>query len=420
MYSYHGATFYPVGQGLFTAGRFVLGSDPPRRFHWIYDCGTSSRKPLLQTAIDNFVDRTHEAKPTVEVIAVSHFDKDHISGLVSLLKKVKVNVLLLPYMPLSQRISLAFALNVRHRARAMDFLINPVEVLIGLPDVSVERIVLVPATAGEAPPELFFAERNPNTLEGMRVDSREPRSDEERDDVDAMRHNGGNPIAIEFLRDGGSLRADQAFELVPYNDASLWARVNPRFRDAVERHRTSLMAGPSDRTRERALSDLKKTYDDCFGDSPEKRNLISLFLYAGPINVPRALGAWVCREVIRRNCREMDHECFGSWGRDYKCGLLYSGDGSLNTPRRLEQLTNYLGAARIARLACFQVMHHGALPNWHSKVPETLAPLVSVFSSDPGHLKYRHPSEIVRRSFRDYGPVQVDKENGFQLHFRNM
>ena len=227
-------------------------------------------------------------------------------------------------------------------------------------------------------------------------------------------------VAIEFLREGGSLRFNQGFELVPYNDASLWAQINSRFSDAVEQHRASLLAEPSVGARERALANLKETYDDCFGDSSKRRNLISLFLYAGPINVPRRTRAFICRELFARSRNDIDHECFWLRGSDDKCGVLYTGDGYLNTQRRLEQLTGYLGPARIARLACLQVMHHGALPTWHSQVPGTLAPLTSVFSSNPEHRGYKHPNGIVLRSFLDCGPVQVDKENGLRLHFQSI
>lgn len=162
MHSYHSATFYPVGQGLFSSGEFLLNHDRQRSFRWIYDCGTSSSKPLLQTALDVFIARAHEAKPTVDVVAVSHFDKDHIAGLVSLLQRANVGTLLLPYIPLSERMALALASDVRQRSRLMHFLINPIEVLNGLPNVSIERIVFVPASNGEPPPDLFSVDRNPN------------------------------------------------------------------------------------------------------------------------------------------------------------------------------------------------------------------------------------------------------------------
>jgi len=68
---------------------------------------------------------------------------------------------------------------------------------------------------------------------------------------------------------------------------------------------------------------------------------------------------------------------------------------------------------RIERVAVFLVMHHGAERNWQKGVAEAMAPLFSVFSSDPNRKQWGHPHGAVLRDFWRHGPVQVDKSQGF-------
>jgi hypothetical protein len=58
-------------------------------------------------------------------------------------------------------------------------------------------------------------------------------------------------------------------------------------------------------------------------------------------------------------------------------------------------------------------MHHGAKANWHHGVAAAIAPLFSVFSSDPERKKWKHPNAQVLRDFWCYGAVQVDKSTDF-------
>lgn len=85
--------FHPVGQGLFCSGElFSLCdtsiSNPRNLFRWVYDCGTSSKRSLLDEAIDQAFTAPlckQETEPTIDLLVISHFDKDHISGLPKLL-----------------------------------------------------------------------------------------------------------------------------------------------------------------------------------------------------------------------------------------------------------------------------------------------------------------------------------------------
>ena len=81
-----------------------------------------------------------------------------------------------------------------------------------------------------------------------------------------------------------------------------------------------------------------------------------------------------------------------------RCSMRYTGDSMcyLDTPIRLNHFVNYFLDERIGKVGVFQVMHHGSKKNWHHGVAARIAPLFSVFSSDPEHRKFG-PSR--RRSF---------------------
>jgi hypothetical protein len=208
---------------------------------------------------------------------------------------------------------------------------------------------------------------------------------------------------------------------VPYNDDPE-EPIPDTFRTDVRAETAALLNLAPD-GRNMALANLKRLYDAQFGDSSTKRNIISLFLYGGPI-----YASWKHTEM-----EPFFPWTFPSWAYPYssvplddvemhlntpspehhsRCSILYAGDGYLDTPARLARMAGFFGALRIQRTGAFQVMHHGARRNWHKGVAQALAPRFSIFSSDPDHKRFRHPHGPVLRDFWRYGPIQVDQSHG--------
>ena len=77
--------FQNVGQGLFSSGRIQMGD--ALAFHWVYDCGTSSSQKLIQNAVNKY--NSDKNQGNIDLLVLSHFDKDHISGVKELVKKQK-------------------------------------------------------------------------------------------------------------------------------------------------------------------------------------------------------------------------------------------------------------------------------------------------------------------------------------------
>lgn len=137
-------SFYPVGQGLFSSGKIFSPGREGASFTWVYDCGTTSSQSYLDDALDRF-----STFWNVDLVTISHFDKDHISGMVKLLMRVSVEDLLLPYMPLWQRLILVIEANITFRAPLARFLLDPVGFISEIPNARVKRILF--AMPSESP-----------------------------------------------------------------------------------------------------------------------------------------------------------------------------------------------------------------------------------------------------------------------------
>ena len=85
-----------VGHGGFHTG--TLGTEI-HRLHWIYDCGSWKRQGRLIECIDEFVARIAPSD-RVDLLFISHFDADHVSGLRRLLTAIRdrVDTVIVPYL----------------------------------------------------------------------------------------------------------------------------------------------------------------------------------------------------------------------------------------------------------------------------------------------------------------------------------
>ena len=230
----------------------------------------------------------------------------------------------------------------------------------------------------------------------------------------------GVQTQVEFLRKGSAITFKWIWEFVPYNDDPE-EEIAEEFKAQVLQTRQRLLGKGTLRGRNSALRALKKIYDDQFGDNSEERNMISLFLYAGPI-YPSWRNVWLSDALqgfsslgspffwIRRL-----HILHRADGAIRCCSLTYSGDGYLDTAVRLQRMVTYFRQDRIDKTGVFQVMHHGAEANWHKGVAVSIAPVFSVFSSHPEHKKFGHPHAAVLRDFWRWGAIQVDKRIGFHV-----
>jgi len=397
-------------------------------FLWVFDCGTTSSQALLKGALDRFAGEYVAKKQLLDLVVLSHFDKDHISGVVDLLGRFEVDVLLLPFVPLAQRIILAFHEGIAVDDALFSFFINPVGYLNEADVQGVRRVVFVPSTNGEGPGpadarnETSDApDRWPEHEDSYRLDfDARPLPDDVFGAAgDEPRKKIGN---VSMLNPRSVLRAASVWEFVPYNDETLSLQPGKSWLEEVEALRDQLLGEKRGEKRTKLLASLKRRYDKEFGADSKGRNQISLFLYGGPASIRAPDGCrgnygwtfkgdppFISSGELVRGWRAADRP-------GERAAVLYTGDGYLDTRTRIEALLRFVGSARIDRTAVLQVMHHGARNNWSPGVASAIGPWFSVFSSDPNHQGYQHPHAEVLRDFWLCGPVQVKSDSDAEIH----
>lgn len=390
--------WWPVGQGLFMSG--CIGDlNRAATFCWVYDCGTSSPMSVLDKAIVDY--RTgwpSNGSNNLDLLAISHFDNDHISGISALIKGQTVKTVMLPYFPLWQRLIIAAEQGIVTTDPVFEFFVDPVAYLMGVDGGEIREILFVPTHGPDdiasAAPE---APESPESGESIIVDYGVPPEDAMGDPAIGA----DSDKRVKFLRAGGRIAVSSIWEFVPYNDSHLLPKATPTFLAAAAR---VVRIFKKERYRAKALRLLKRLYDHHFGKSGLRRNLISLFLYSGAVGRQAKL-EYYCTSGhnIKWNARKNNF------------AQLLTGDGYLNTATRLDALKRfYLLDQRLARAGVLQVMHHGALSNWHHGVASALAPAVSIFSSEPSRSPH-HPHPSVLNDFSSWCPVQVDSANSYCL-----
>lgn len=416
--------FLPVGQGLFVSGSVEFWPVPPvghRNIHyrgrpprkaagsyrWVYDCGTSSGNHLVSNAIDRL--RAISGGARLDLLTLSHFHNDHISGVVELLKKVGAGTVMLPWAPLWYRLVIGFDQGMTSGDLEMLFYIDPVAYLEQAAGDGFDRVVFVMPSNDRGPPFLIDPPGPFPFPDGFEARAKDEGPGEPAS-LDELELSGGRmPSRVRTMRPGQSIPVFQGlWEFVPYNDPATRPADPYGFAKIVEGYRKDLLAGDDD-ARDQALKDLRKHYEATFGRGA--MNNVSLMLYGG------AVGPWhQVRYSEKHYVRFRQVSCQSDYhAQNAKGAILLTGDGVLNAAKKWHDLEDYLDAKRVTRTAVFQVAHHGARANWYDGLAVRAVPRTSVFSSDPAH-SYGHPHAEVLRDFWSFHPVQVDQHSGYSTH----
>ncbi|WP_245498395.1 hydrolase [Rhizobium leguminosarum] len=395
MNAYLELDWWPVGQGLFSSGLLTYDHGVVR---WVYDCGTTSSNRYLESALlDYGQEKADSGSSAIDFAVLSHFDRDHVSGFERLVSRHPIRMVLLPYIPLWQRLVIAAEEGIAADEPLFRFFVNPAGYLLAVPGSEIRQVIYVPAggddeSGGDDGGLPFTPAPEDGSSGDLKINYGEPPEDVS---MSVVAKSFDDP-RVRYLASRGRLVLP-FWEFVPYNDADLQFRVGASFLAAaaplVERLRNPKRGSPA-----AALKKLKALYDRTFGKSSARRNQISLFLYSGPLGQTFLADAYPHHTGLHRRFAQ-----------------LSPGDGLLDTPDRLTRMIDFYGSdTRIAKLGILQVMHHGAASSWHDGVAERLCPVSSIFCSEPTDKRYRHPHADVLRDFWSYGAVQVDSVERFQ------
>ena len=394
--------FWNVGQGLFSSGRIQMGNAPA--FHWVYDCGTSSSQQLIQNAIQKYNQQENNAD--IDLLVLSHFDKDHISGVKELLKNGrKIKRWVVPYYPLWQRLVIASLLDIQPDDEEWAFYQNPIQYLTThfTEELKETQFLLLPAKENES--EISISLDSSNFDDVLSFETTEKLSDEFYN-LEQNVH-WLNPDKALLLRKG-----EEQFEFVLYNvPFHLLTKVPTNltaFQKQVKQIIQSHQANFTDPT-----PALKILYTLTFGNGSKNKNIISQYLYIRNIKLPSFLG--MGNNHIFDVSIGNENEIAVIPKDKTKNAILYTGDAFLNDLPLLTDLTQSLGTERIERIYCLQVPHHGSKHNWQQGLANIFSPCISVFSAD-SQRRNGHPHGEVLKDFSTYTPILVNKNKRLSIY----
>ena len=402
--------WWPAGQGLFASGTIQREGREP--LAWVYDCGSWPDVSIISSCVERFkVSSEHWGVQRIRLAVLSHFDRDHITGFVELLKSWDVQTLLIPFVPRWVRLQIALSEELTAGDDLFSFYLDPVSYLAEAAGGRLGEIIIVPgAGPDDTPSDEPLEPTEPLTpgSEGEEDGLKRPfeklvfREGPPPEDADVPPGplDRFPEIEVRYLEAGGRLVVPSAWEFVPYNDASLAWKAPPTFLATAEALISDLL-DPTRSDRVATLFALKEHYESVF-KTPRHRNEISLFLYSGPVQ----------REIELRWARDHRHD-LPRERRRYS--QMHTGDAYLDTDARLEAFERYFAPAdRLNRSAFLQVMHHGSRSNWLPGTADRLNPHTSLFCSDP-EAGNHHPHAEVLRDFWGHRPIQVDANQGYHL-----
>lgn len=420
-----GYRYHPVGQGGFCSGWFTRRDHS--RFHFVYDCGTEfglkpKRRSHVQREIDALASSIagSSSKPlTLDLVTLSHFDEDHLSGLTDLISVFRVERLLLPHLSPWRRLCVALEKRAKVGSDLFAFIEAPAAFLLErFPDQIGEILLVGPGGDVAGPPgepEVPIAPSAPRGGAGkMAIEDSQPGASGDADDH-------LNDPRVNILRGGAAITIDHLWEFLPYNDERMAADVTDAFKTAarplVEKVRDHSLA---ERTREYALRQLQQLYDTTFrsrkGDPnrARRRNEISLFLYSGPIGKVRLLDFG--EQIVRHDLPPIS--CWSPTSNrifDDRFAQMFTGDGYLLDDDEWNAfVAYYMPHDRLRRAGLFQVPHHGSHKNWLPGHAQLLSPVASIFCSNPTGV-HRHPRRDVLADFTPWNPRQVDGVHGWEV-----
>ena len=436
---YHVRRQMPVGQGGFHVGGLRLLATHPWRdqprgraarftgaeFLYVYDCGSEPKKHVYRE-IKNLLDCRPERQ--LDVLVLSHFDRDHICGTPRLLRKsggFQVDTIILPFVDMDERIvalARAAASTEAFGGQIDTFFVNMVfDPAATLAAFGPRRIVFVRGGSddegrgpGEAPdPDARFDRKPGRDPEGkVSVDFKAAYPNDPQRPLEMMiRGREANSVVLE-VRHAAAVVHDPSWsllwKLVP------WVRPADRaavaaFRAGVEKLFKWTM-GTFDakitdpEVRQQMVttkrSGLAKVYKAAFSD----KNLTSLCLYSGL--------------VAPAECDALAIEPAMSAHDLTKIGWLGTGDTHLTKPADRAAFAHGYGDD-VEHASTFVFPHHGSIKNTD---PDNLVSDADhwVAAADPIH-EWEHPhwslQQAVSALKRAFHRVRSPEATGYSEAF---
>lgn len=417
-------TFHNVGQGLFYTGEI---SSNKSIFRFVYDCGQENSNKNVCSAVDAFHSRVMDGdigneKPLINLLIISHFHYDHVSGLRKFFERFTVDTVVMPYLYPCERYFILFE-EFFEKGNHFDeqdtwyfeFLKNPIAYLMD--NGFVKRVVVLVCDKNRMKDNFeyrageilifsrFFDDNTPdeeytilewNDFKGMLVF-------EDFDGLDLLDEKDSNIInryenvfvksAFRSIR-GISFSAEQrafwkmAFFNYQAGDISKLRNFNDSMRNKIkevyndeditdEDFQTLIKTVLKDKGNYKKLKSIyKETFKQFFGNSDI--NNTSLILYHAPMEK-------ICfyDKSLKGETKEKDAKIRGH---------LLTGDINLNFID-INELNRYFDFTNNDVMVAL-VPHHGSKNSWNENILEIIKPIKWVIACGFKN-KYKHPHNEV-------------------------
>jgi hypothetical protein len=429
--------FHPAGQGVFASGTLIEGQADQDPFDWVVDCG-STNQDVLKPAIQAYRS-SDPGNRDLDLLCLTHFDKDHVSGLGDLLSGRRVETIVMPYYTPLERL----IIGSRHRSAPrgyFDFLGNPVGYLLESA-ASIRTIILV----GPPPPESdlgdTLAERRPRPTPGSEGRKMPPKSEwrfeaKELQDlpaklpiVDDATRVLAESLGTELRTASGSFPAQ-----VCRASAAGWEFLffhKPIPPEAISQLKEEIDKVIARRFRRRSpdlgsalrSETFRKRIREIFSETiapPNDINSTSLCVYSGPL--PPARSSSISIEApARLGARHYRIGCNHCESEQPKCSILYTGDTNLRKQSDRKELHDSLRKERRDQISVFQVPHRGSRYNWAPGAERHFFHDWSVFCADDRLKRPGHPHNEVFADLLYRNPILVNAKDGWNwqgtVHF---
>lgn len=409
--------FNNVGQGLFYSGE-IIGDK--FEFFIVYDCGTFSRKSFIEREVQRVRKKIENTAKKINLLVISHFDADHVNGIASLLAKMQVDTVIIPYIIPLYRLAIA-AKYPNEKKDYYSFMSNPVKFLT---DRGVKNIILL---GGSSPSEEnkvdLNPENNPNDnnllINKLLDDNNLKRSFTEDPNyekdilnnkfVHIKSHNG-----YLFLRQFWYFRffnyKVSGCTILEFKQALSNSNIDI---STISKIRELIMRLDDKKTAKKIKACYKKIYSDI--------NETSIIMYHGPLGNPKNYNLGYFNYKYIYHFKYIRFEFYVRYLFSYFSNIIAvkteSGQiinsnlygtmllGDINLNKRFNEIMMHFQES-LKRTQFILVPHHGSRISWNSKLIErTSDKAVWIYSA--GINRKKHPSKSVIDCFRCLFPPKL-------------
>ena len=358
-------TFHPVGQGAFYSEEIEQHNQ--RIFRMVYDCGSLS---LKQSTLEKRIKSDFANDLNVNILFISHFDKDHINGVTHLSPKVVI----LPFLTNEQIQILRVYNKVVENTFNIRFIEKPDSIFKNAHIIRVSPDAPEPNNKG--PVEEISINIDDNNYERL-----------------PQKINSKTQISI---KDG-----DPIWEYIPLNPN--WVEYITKFRAKIEEKKLEWDKLISKKNGDYIKSNIEELKDIYNNLNPKNEH--SLVVYSNSVRET---------EIDDYFCHYSPYYWYPRYISPLPFGCLYFGDIKIEDKWK-EHFYDFLNKTRrLSKVGTIQIPHHGSyLSNGEKIFSDTYTfdrPILCIISvGEFNH--FGHPSlHVVQELHRNYGIVTMVTE----------